>query len=299
MLPVQPGGGSQRDLRPLRDGKNRTDTIDEKERKTTWRAAWESTSELLHLSSLQTTWTWRPCWSAPPWRGCAAPPGWRPHPRSCTTLVLMHRVHTPAERRARPLKLTSDRNHAESSGCCGAHLAPESCGRCFHTLLAWFAAGHSHNAVASLELWLYQIIKRSDSVDVNIQRSSLEFPLWRGVIPLSGAINYMFRSPSDICRPLRAGFQSCGAEPPAGSCCWVEEVALHRPQRSCMADEHDLLLPPLVVVLTVCQKELWETGAKDMFTKGNSRIYILKITKYLFQSLQTGWSICFSCLVVW
>lgn len=40
------------------------------------------------------------------------------------------------------LKLTSDRNHAESSGSYEARLVPAMCGEWFHSLQAWFAAGH-------------------------------------------------------------------------------------------------------------------------------------------------------------
>lgn len=56
-------------------------------------------------------------------------------------------------------------------------------------------------------------------------------------------------SPSDICKQFRAGFQSCGGPPPAGSCLLVEEAGLFllRKVRLMVQEEDERFLPALVV----------------------------------------------------
>ena len=106
-------------------------------------------------------------------------------------------------------------------------------------------------------LWKSDVAMREMHRNLNLHMSTPEL-CWQRVIILPEHTNRIsspatvFISPSDICKPLRAVFRSCGSRPPAGSCWWEEEAGLLLRRSERMMVQVEEGFPPALVVWTVC-----------------------------------------------
>lgn len=70
-------------------------------------------------------------------------------------------------------------------------------------------------------------------------------------------VSSVLHSPSDICKSFQAAVQSFEAQPPAGSCWWVEEAGRSRSGRSWLMFQ-DVSFLPAWVPQAVGKREIWK-----------------------------------------